>query len=76
MSVLNFMKPIPDISGTIRNLVIKRDKGIWNIESGAAVQIDNEGVDIDVQHLIRVISEATNVSYLHTTPRPPNATRF
>ena len=63
MSLLNYVKPIPDIRGTLQNLVDKHQNEVWDVGKGYASQIDDHDDDIDVQHLIRVLAEAIGVRH-------------
>jgi hypothetical protein len=58
MSLLHYIKPNPDIRGTLQNLVVKHQNDLWDVGTGSADRIDEYNDDIDVQHLIGILAEA------------------
>jgi hypothetical protein len=59
MSALNYIRPIPDIDGTVRDIWAKWEEGRFGYGLGSCYEIDSD--DIDVRYLVNVIQEVTRV---------------
>jgi hypothetical protein len=59
MSALNYIRPIPNIDGTIRDMWAKCDDGRFDYAPGCSNEIDSD--DIDVRYSVNVIQEVTRV---------------
>ena len=58
-------RPIPDITGTIQNLVLKIDSGTYAVSpDGEDTQIHED--DSDVQHLLKILQDNLKVTPLYS----------
>ena len=60
MSVINYIRPIPNIDGTVRDIRAKAEDGRFDYGLGYVSELDFN--DIDVRYLVNVIQEVTMVS--------------
>lgn len=59
MSALNYIRPIPNIDGTVRDIWAKCKEGRFDYTPGSSQEIDSD--DMDVRYLVNVIQEVTRV---------------
>jgi hypothetical protein len=59
MSALNYIRPIPSIDGTVRDIWAKCKEGRFDYVLGMCQEIDSD--DMDVRCLVNVIQEVTRV---------------
>lgn len=59
MSALNYIRPIPNIDGAVRDIWAKCKDGHFDYGLGSCSDIDSD--DIDVRYLVNVIQEVTRV---------------
>jgi hypothetical protein len=63
MSSLSYIRPIPNIDGTVRDIWKKREDGRFDYAPGISTDIDAD--DMDVRHLVSVLQQVTKVGALH-----------
>ena len=59
MSALNYIRPIPNIDGTVRDIWAKCKDGCFDYGLGFCNEVNSD--DIDVRYLVNVIQEVTRV---------------
>ena len=59
MSALKYIRPIPNIDGTVRDIWAKCQDGLFDYTQGSCLETGSG--DMDVEYLVNAIQEVTRV---------------